>query len=498
MTTAYRFLAVSCLLLGVAGARPAAAQDIFGAIDSQLLRGEWQAARTAALAQVEIGRKVLYPPYLARAAARLAVAEAGLGQEEDAAWHWSIAENLDRSALSDKALATFGKAGEVLARHPLRGVNEAPKGWTVLRADDPAGTVQPDRKLEGELPPLSTAVGQLAAPASLEVQVVVDTEGRLREPVVISGGVPGMIWEVLEALRSWRFEPARQGDRAVAVFRDLTLHPPARTPLLQLTTLSRKSSKVEALLRRGKWQEADKDGVKAWLQELNDRHPSRERMAGVLALRALAEAGAGNTDVAICRWQAAQHLDKRLYDADLAPYGTAGQILDRNRWGVARAASASEGIQKPLVAERALLQYPSLHYPPVKSEAAKGTVVLAGIVDERGALHQPVILQLVSNALGDAAPSGALMDQSGARNLPRLMAISALDSLCDWHFRPASAGGQAVALQYFVPVGFDTGALPRLQALGLATGTGGMSGLHHDPRWDPPSLPRAQPGIPTW
>jgi len=494
MKTSYRFLVFSSLLvgLGIAGARPLAARSDFEAIDGQLRAGKWEAARTAVLGKIDVGRKMLFAPYLANAVGRLAVAEAGLGREEDAIWHWHIAQNLDRAALSEKALATFGKAGELLARNPLRGVDQAPPGWTVLRTVDPAGDVRPERKREGEVPPLSAEVGQLAAPKSLEVQVVVDAAGRLREPVVIAGGVPGMIWETLEGLRSWRYEPARRGDQAVAVFRALTLHPPARSPLTELATLSPKTAKIEALLREKNWLKADKGARKAWADELDDKQPSRERLAAILSLRALAQAGAGETDAAICRWQAAQHLDERLYDADLAAYGAAGELLDRNRWGVARAASRSEGMQVPEVAKKAPFPYPSK-----MREMLQGTVMLAGIVDASGAVHQPVIVQIFSNIRGaeDAfRPVSTLTDGSGARDVTRLVAISALDALCDWRFRPATLDGKAVAYQGAIPVGFNS--ISRSGAIGM---TGGWSegGLRQNPGYNPPVAPRAQPMTPT-
>jgi len=501
MKTAYRLLVFSSLLLalGIAGARPVAAKGDFDAIDGQLRAGQWETARTAVLVKIGVGRKMLFAPYLAKAVGRLAVAEAGLGREEDAVWHWHIAQNLDRAALPEKALATFGKAGELLARNPLREVDQAPRGWTVLRTVDSAADVRPEQKVEGELPPLSAEVGQLAAPKSLEVQVVVDAEGRLREPVVIAGGVPGMIWETLEGLRSWRYEPARQGDRAVAVFRALTLHPPARSPLTALVTLSPQAAKLEALLRENNWPKADKGARKAWAEELGDKQPSRERLAAVLALRALAQAGAGEKESAICRWQAAQHLDERLYDADLTSYGAAGELLDHNRWGVARAASGSEGLQVPALAKSAPFPFPS----KVK-ELLQGTVMLAGIVDTSGAVHQPVIVQIFSNLRGaeDAfQPAGALTDGSGARDLTRLVAISALDALCDWRFRPATLDGKAVAYQGAIPVGFNSqfgynnnAANGRGSLLGMNAANG--DGMHHNPNWDPSGKP-PHPAMPS-
>jgi len=476
------------LALNIFGARSAIAQEPFRKLDALLHQGEWEAARTTALEQIETGRKVLFAPYLAGAVARLALAEAGLDREDDAVWHWFVAQNLDRFALSAKALAGFGKPGELLARNPLRHVNEAPSGLSVLRTGQAPTELLSDPKLKGELPQLSPEVRQLAAPQTLHVQVVVTADGRLRAPVVISGGAPGMVWEMLEGLKGLLYEPAHQDHETVAVLRDLTLHPPGKTHWPDTAILSPKAAKADALVRSGKWREADQVASKAWSQELNDKQPTRERLAAVLTLRALAEAGAGDADAAVCRWQAAQHLDGRLYDVDLTPYGAAGELLDRNRWGLAQAASGSEGLQKPELVRRAPLAYPSTR------EVLQGMVVLGGVVDESGAFRQPVIVHLDSTSRGaeDAlASEGPLTDSTGARNLPRLVAISALDSICDWHFRPATVGGKAVAVQAALPVAFNSLSPSRTGMYGSIWGT---DGLHVNPelgRKPPPPPPAA-------
>ena len=184
MKIPHRWLAFSCcLLLGGVGPQPVVAveadRDSFEAIDAQLRMGVWEAARAASLAQIGERRRTLLASYLAGAVARLAVAEAGMGREEDAVWHWHIAQNLDRAENPVAELATFGKAGELLMRHPLRHVGEPPAGLVVLRADEPAGQVKPGRKLAGDIPKLSLDVGLVPAPKGLKVQVVIDAEGRI-------------------------------------------------------------------------------------------------------------------------------------------------------------------------------------------------------------------------------------------------------------------------------------------------------------------------------
>jgi hypothetical protein len=456
MKILYRFLASLCLLaMAVQPARATELQpNTLDPIDAQLRQGQWEAARTAALEEIQKRRKTLFAYYLAAPVARLAVAEAGLGREEDAIWHWHIAQNLDRRALSAEALAAFGKAGELLAHHLLRQEDEPPRGLTVLRAEDPAGEVRPARKLAGDLPTLSADLVRAPAPKGLKLQAVIDAEGRLREPVVVSGGLPGTVWEALEALREWRYQPARRGEQAVAVFRNLTLNPPAEKPLTELASLSGKAAEVEALLRADKWREASQKSRKLWGVEINGDEPARERLAAALALRALAEAGTGETDTAVCRWQAAQHLDERLYDADLSPYGAAGKVLEGNRWGAARTGPVSGKLQQPAVTRGSALPYPV----QARRMKVQGVVLLTGIVDERGALHQPAVVRLLSNTFGDMGEleSAAV---AGPLDSRRLVAISALDSFCDWRFRPATADGKPVAFQQIVAVPFNTASL---------------------------------------
>jgi hypothetical protein len=193
---------------------PVAAPEL-AAIDAQLHRGEWEAARAGALARVEADRAKLEPQDLARDVSRLALAEAGLGRTEDALWHWGVAQNLDRAALAPAELASFGAPGELLAQHPLRHLDEAPAGLKVYRVDDPG--ILPPSRTAGELPKLA----EDPKGGVLRIQGIVDPEGRFLAPTVLGEGSPDTIYRVLEALRDWRYLPARRNLRRVASFRSV-------------------------------------------------------------------------------------------------------------------------------------------------------------------------------------------------------------------------------------------------------------------------------------
>src|ERR1051325_7883644 len=229
---------VASLALAIGARAALTPADAFAVIDQKLRTGEWEAARDLALGQIEDARGSLRAAYLGGAVARLALTEAGSGRTADAVWHWYVAQNLDRGAISRQQLASFGEAGAVLARHPLRQPGELPSGLTVYRADDPASGVRPPRTMAGESPTFSSAAGRVPLPKGLHGEAVVDADGHLDAPVVIGGAVPGVIWEALEALHDWRYEPARKDGEAVAAFRELRINPPQLRPIPDLVRLA--------------------------------------------------------------------------------------------------------------------------------------------------------------------------------------------------------------------------------------------------------------------
>lgn len=445
--------------------------DPFAILDAKLRAGQWEVAHALAVEQVESARGTLRPAHLGGAVVRLAVAEAGLGRTEDAIWHWHVAQNLDRGALSAKALASFGDAGATLARHALRQAGEPVAGTTVYRADGAASGIRAARKVAGDPPALSTVVSQLPVPKALHVEAIVDAEGRLRAPVVIGTGAPGMIWEALEALRGWRYEPARKGDEAVAVYRDVRLNPPARRPLAELVALPQEAAIANTLLRAGNWKDANAMAHQAWRAALGEEQPQRERLAAALTLRALADAAtADGASSAVCRWQAAQHVDERLYNADLAPYGSAGALLERHRWGSAGRPTIATPSREAAVKNWRPIAMPKL---PTRSKI-NGAALLTATVDEHGGLHQPLILSFRSNVTGETMPAPFRYAPT-ALGFGGFGAVAALDELCSWTVAPARAGGQPVRSDVLLSVGFGHGvpAGPRMFPMGHIDLAGG-------------------------
>jgi TonB family protein len=403
-------------------------------LDGQLHRGEWAAAEAEA-------RLVIKDALLRNvggtfdAVARLALAEAGEGRTEDALWYWGIAQNLDQDVRSEFDLRSFGAPGELLASHALRGRDEAPAGLDIRRPGDGGPPFSPPRVGETKSVEVPRVWG--AIPKGIELQVVVDAQGRPAQPVVTHSTSQAFTYVLLEALRDWRFEPARAGEAPVAAFYEIKL--PVRRPLAGIADLSG-SPLVgpEAALRAGQYPEAAKQVGKAWDSSLENTVPSRPFLGIALALKALAQAGQGEEDGAICRWQAAQTLEPRLYGADLSAYGAAGTLLEGHPWGeryggtktIAKKGEPGESVQKPEILKRRPPRYPEY----ARSQGAQGSVVVQSVLTKTGVPRNLILLT------PDALPG---------------LEANALDALCDWRFKPAIYQGEPVPVYYSLTVHFE-------------------------------------------
>lgn len=401
-------------------------------IDDQLSRRQWEPAAAAAKAAVEQARQDAFGAGLARSLSRLALAEAGLGRTEDAVWHWQIAQNMNPGLFSGDALASLGAAGELLAGNRLRRLDEPPAGIAVQPPD--AAGLQPARKLQGEVPELPARLRDLSVPKWLRLQAVIDEQGRLRYPVAVSP-IPGMVYEVLAAARDWRFEPARKDGAPVAVLYDLVVNAPVEKPLTEIAPLTGELAEIEALLRAKSWQEARQKADKLWTTALERADPSHGFFAVAFALRALAQAGAGEEDEAICRWQAAQTLEPLLYHADLSAYGAPGELLERFRWGRQMADRPGKFAQGGEVSHPETQSQAKPEYTQAARRAGReGRILLQALIDDRGTVRDPVVLHSMAD--------------------PKGLDAAALNALCAWRFRPAAIAGRPVPTQYLLTISY--------------------------------------------
>lgn len=162
-----------------------------------------------------------------------------------------------------------------------------------------------------------------------------------------------------------------------------------------------------------------------------------------LALLAVAEAGAGDRDTALCHWNAAKTFNETLNEADLSVYGKAGAFLqdapqDEEKpsfdLGEALRKAKAEGQESKVVRPQLLGRGKDPQYTPAARQAhVEGTVILESIIGENGRISNLRILQ----------------------NLPKGMGIQALEAICHWRFKAAQKEGKPVKVYYALTVNFN-------------------------------------------
>jgi TonB family protein len=416
----------------------------FVEIDALLRQGNW----AAALGQLRTQEKRLTsnPGRRGEWLARVALAEAGSGQGDQAVWDWAVANALATGLFTAEELRDFGAAGALLAGRPRRQPGQAPPA---LSLEPPGPEVQNEVKTQGELPPLAHTTWEPRP--SLRVEVVVDEKGRLRDPLVLSARSGEVAYRALEAMSDWRFEPAKKHGQPVATLHSLVVEPPGQVPIERLITLSLETKMIEVMLHRQQWRQAAELAEQRWYGLLDGTEPGggqeveRAALGMAMALRALARAGLGGEEQAWarCRWEAAQSLLPRLYDLDLSPYARAGEAVAAWRREAFTApfqpfpARPEIGNSNGKMLKPEKIEAGPPHYPDAaKKRRLGGKVILESVLDTEGTVRNP--------ALADPLDAGD----------PVSFAASALDAVCDYRFRPATLDGKPVKVYYTLTVTF--------------------------------------------
>ena len=142
---------------------------------------------------------------LANAVLLRAVAEAGLGRQEEALWDWYASRALDPS-IESRDLSSFGPAAAILERE-----RESPRGISLRQP--PSTPVRPIRQ-----PPIDYPAGMYSAcvEGTAVVVVIVGLDGRPAAPRVVAAPSGAMMaFASLEHVRRWRFRPAQRDGRSV-------------------------------------------------------------------------------------------------------------------------------------------------------------------------------------------------------------------------------------------------------------------------------------------
>lgn len=147
-----------------------------------------------------------------------ALAEAGLGHERAALWDLHVARTFDEK-IGGLTLTSYGEAGEFLTR------------VSAARADDEKNErkipkdarVEAPRKKKEPVPryPIGKrfqCVGDLVA-----LRAVIDRKGLPQKPTILSAEDSVLGFVALQALRDWRFEPAKYEGEPISVYYKLRM-----------------------------------------------------------------------------------------------------------------------------------------------------------------------------------------------------------------------------------------------------------------------------------
>jgi TonB family protein len=198
---------------------------------------------------------------------------------------------------------------------------------------------------------------------------------------------------------------------------------------------------VERLASSASWQAAWQASRKLLAERAPEVQRSRGAVAAALALVALADAGTGDEDGALCRWRAALSFDPSLVEADLSAYGAAGQLLEEHplenlenaeqsprRLVPAKGAVTSQVTPPEIVSTRR----PEYTLAARQARVA-GTVILEAVINEKGRIVQTRVL----------------------KGLPFGLDVQSVDAVCDWTFKPATLLGRPVPVYYVLTVNFQ-------------------------------------------
>lgn len=225
-------LRITILLVLVAGALPLLAQRSLSAwwladlkqADQNLRSQEWkQAGKRARRVAVEmvdnVGTGSEAAHSLAVVTAILAIAEAGLGHQEDAEWLWDSALNLD-SGIAQTDVSGYGPAAADLRKRSLRS-KEAEDKVTAEHKE-----VEAPRIIHQTKPDYPEALRRLGVGGDVAVSAIIGTDGRPRQPLIVDahGGGPALKYLALDTVRKWRFEPAKLNGQPVKVYYVLTIN----------------------------------------------------------------------------------------------------------------------------------------------------------------------------------------------------------------------------------------------------------------------------------
>lgn len=203
--------------------------------DTALKAGEWKKAKNKTQAllsemfnRIEGGEGVA--TFLATATFLRSLSEAGLGNEGAANWDYTAAQTL-LPYFSEFNLRQYGDAGKMLEAWRIPPETSESVGTddsSAAKSDSAQGTscedVKKPRKIRAPQPTYPYSKYDACIDGSIVVQIIIDEQGVPTRPRLLTTQDPLLGYAAMEALRDWRFKPARCMGKPISAYYNLTVN----------------------------------------------------------------------------------------------------------------------------------------------------------------------------------------------------------------------------------------------------------------------------------
>jgi TonB family protein len=162
----------------------------------------------------------------------LALAHSAQDRPEEALWHWALAQSLWPD-LSRATLSAYGEPAAFLREHRIppaaygsQGVAEGEEGEEIywIGADLGGGLrLEPPVKIAAPAPQYPPGARSSGHVGKVVVRTILGRDGRLQQPYLLDYPSVALGLAAADALRHWRFEPARLDGRPVDAYYNLTV-----------------------------------------------------------------------------------------------------------------------------------------------------------------------------------------------------------------------------------------------------------------------------------
>ena len=141
----------------------------------------------------------------------------GLGHDDEALWFWHMALNI-RPGLAEADMSMFGAPAEFLKQHPLQLPDLPHAGFS-------KSTVQAPKPVKRVEPRYPYAARYFHVSGIVILESVIDKNGDVRDVNVLKALPAGTIsYAAMQAVRQWKFEPAKLEGKPVDVLFNLTIN----------------------------------------------------------------------------------------------------------------------------------------------------------------------------------------------------------------------------------------------------------------------------------